>query len=221
LLAAEPLSAIQDHATRLALYRTAVPTSLDSTGAAAALFDSLILVRLGEAGYSIVTPDSTQPVWEQVRDSVGGLYDPVTGKRDDERLKVIRHRTKETLKLRFGADYFVSGFVTAVAVAFNGGKAKWAGIEEKTGAPGGLGGALFGSYAGRIRGLSLVILISRLDDSLAYQGSGGLQLLDKVSGGELTRVPQDSLFADRPRMLQGLRLALDSLTRKIPATSAP
>ncbi len=213
-----PRLGAQSVPARLALMPVGVPSGLDSTGTARHLLDSLLTGLLAQHGYVLVPPDSVDPIWTRAEASVGGLFDPVTGERSEARVDQANQFLRDTVTARYAPDALVFPRVRIVVVPFRGGKAKWDGIEEKTGARGGLGAAFLGSFQGRLRALSFVLGVRRLTvaDSMGFVARGGVQLIDHSVNDKLTALPVDSLLIDPALLERAVRLAVTGLKDSLP-----
>jgi hypothetical protein len=180
-------------------------------------FDSLIAERLRTAGFTVVPPQVSESIWHHVRDSVGGFFDTYTGKRIDAKFAAVRTATLTALRTTYQVDAWLHPVIRVVGARFSGGKVKWNGVEETSGAPGGLGGFLFGSKTGSIPALSLFVFVEDMDGKDLYEGVGGIRLTDRIEGDRFVPVPRDSLFDDGARNAAALHLALDSLPPRLAA----
>ena len=210
--------ASQQVPTRLALMRVSVANGLDSAGTARRLLDSLLPGLLLREGYTLVPADSVAPIWTAAEASVGGFFDPATGERSEVKVDQANQFLRDTVRARFSPEALVFARVRVVAVPFSGSKAKWDGIEEKTGARGGLGAALVGTFQGRLRALSLVLGVRRLtvDDTLGFASRGGVQLIDHSRNDKLAALPADSLLVDPALLERAVRLAIAGLRDSLP-----
>lgn len=182
-----------------------------SVEAARQRFDSLLAAALTAAGFAVVPPLQSDAVWTRLRDSVGGFYDTYTGRIVPAKFEAIYVATRRELAARYGAEAWLHASIEIVSLPFGGGTAEWHGTSEPSGGRGGLGGLLLGRSVGRIPALSLVVAVEDTGGTTLYQRAGGIQLLGKIAGGDLHRVPAESLFADTARTRGAVRLALDSL----------
>ena len=106
-----------------------------------------------------------------------------------------------------------------VKVKFKGSKAKWDGAEEKTGGPGMFG--LRDPYVGTLPALTLFIPVIDFQDSVRYDGRGGVQLASKLSGSDLQPVAMSMLLIDFELLADATRIALEKLRSKVPPMTRP
>ncbi|HEX9283833.1 MAG TPA: hypothetical protein VF882_08590 [Gemmatimonadales bacterium] len=205
----------------IATSSVALPQDYRDLTAVRARFDSLIAERLRAAGFSVVPPQIAESIWLRVRDSVGGYYDTYTGKRVEAKYEVVRTATLTELKTRYQADAWLHPVIRVVGARFSGGKVKWHGVEEQSGAPGGLGGFLFGSKIGAVPALSLFVFVEDMAGKDLYAGVGGLRLVERIQGDRFVPIPRDSLFNDGARNAAAIHLALDSLPLHLGGKQGP
>lgn len=202
----------------IALSSVAVRATTDSAlRERATVFDSLIENVVRAQGFTVVPHDSTDAVAKDVSDSLGGLFDPMTGAADTTRLRAIREATRQRLMARFGADLWLRAYVVVEGIRFRGERVTWHGTTEITGATGGLGRLLIGTKYGTIPALTLVVYVSDTAGRTVYRGDGGIQLLMKA-GRSVTKprdVPEAEIFASPVRNAHAVQVALDSLAARL------
>jgi len=213
------VAAGQEHPTRLVLMSVRIPSRIEAHDPAQRFLDSLIQDRLRGAGYQVVPPDSVEPIWKQALDSAGPAFDPVTGQEDTTKGDVARQFMMDQARTRFAADYLVTPFVGVVKVKFKGSKAKWDGVEEKTGGPGMFG--IRDPYKGILPALTLFIPVIDFQDSVRYEGRGGVQLASKISGSDMHAVAMTMLLIDFALLTDATRIALEKLGSKVPPMTRP
>jgi hypothetical protein len=179
-----------------------------------AIFDSLITAELKRSGFGVVPPQEFDQLWEQGADSLGGLFDTVTGKPDTTKTKALRGAVRHALKERFNADAVLHPGIRVVVASFNGATAVWDGVKQ-TMSKGLMGRLAVSNASGRVRALSLVVFIDGEDDKDLYIDSGGLSVMAKVgAGGKFVDFPVDSLFSNPERNAKAVRVALEGLAEK-------
>jgi len=186
-----------------------------------AAFDSLIAGQLRGAGFTVVPPQVSESIWLRVRDSVGGFYDTYTGKLIDEKWEAVHTATLRELRTRHHVDGWLHPSIRFVGAPFTGGKVKWHGVEQTSGAAGGLGGFLFGTKTGSVPALSLVTMLEDTAGKELYVGLGGIELAARIEGGRFVDIPRASLLGDGSRNVNAVHLALDSLPARLAAKPGP
>ncbi len=205
----------------IALTSVGLPHDYGNIPGAREKFDSLIAERLRAAGFTVVPPQISESIWTHVRDSTGGFFDTYTGKRIEAKYAVVRTATMAALRSQYQADAWLHPVIRVVGARFTGGKVKWHGTEEQSGAPGGLGGFLFGSKTGAVPALSLFVFVEDMEGKDLYAGVGGIRLVERIQGDRFVPVPRDSLFGDGARNAAAIHLALDSLPLHLVARQGP
>ena len=53
-------------------------------------FESLFEGKLREGGFTVVPSKEYAAIWKEMTEKLGGLFDPISGKRDDAKFKMAR-----------------------------------------------------------------------------------------------------------------------------------
>jgi len=175
------------------------------------LIDSLLGARLREQGFDLTPLPLYDSLWLGFRDSVGGYYDPFTGRVVDSLFQIVLTRTRETLRVRYGVQAIAYAGLEVLQLPFSGGKVEWFGAEEESGGRGGLAGFVLGRSRGTIPGITLVVNVQDLEGRRLARRLGGIQLRERIEGGEFVDVPRDKLFTDPALIVRAVRHATDSL----------
>ncbi len=177
-------------------------------------FESLIETKLREGGFTVVPSKEYAAIWKQMTETLGGVFDPISGKRDEAKLKMVREHTVRELASKNRADAVLYSGMGAVKANFNAGRAKWHGTAEYI-VTGGFWGALAaGNTYGTIPAVSLFVSLTDLNGVDMYVNAGGVQALSKLSGRNFTTVPRHELFTDEDRNRHALNIALNPLLGK-------
>lgn len=205
----------------IALSSINLPSELRGMHGRGARFDSLITSQLRTTGFTIVPAQASESIWLRLRDSVGGYYDTYTGKLVEAKLDVVHTATLRELHARYGADGWLHTKIAFVGASFTGGKVKWHGTEQTSGARGGIGGFLLGTKTGTVPALSLFVVLEDTAGKELYSGVGGIELAVQIQGGLPAYIPQLMLLNDEARNIAAVHLALDSLSASLGAKPGP
>lgn len=206
----------------IALAPVGVPRDLEDPDQVKAKFEPLIEAKLREAGFTVVPSRETAGIFEKMNKQVGGMFDPVTGKRDEAKFKTLREHTLRELESKFKADAVLYPNIRAGIANFAGGQANWDGASESLATTAGFWGQLgVGQFRGTTGALSLIVTIENIHGVDAYVNAGGIQLISKLSGGNFVRVPRSQLFADEARNTAAANIALGPLVRTPAAAGDP
>jgi len=206
----------------IALSPVAVPADLADSDPVKAKFESLIQAKLREAGFSVVPSQETAEIFNNMNKQLGGIFDPVTGKRDETKFKAAREHALRELNTKFKADAVLYPSISAGTARFGGGKASWGGTSESVAISEGFLAALqVGNLSGSVRALSLVVSIENINGGDAYVNMGGIQLAAKYSGGQFVAVPRNQLFASEERVVGAVNYALAPLVKNSAPAGAP
>jgi hypothetical protein len=177
-----------------------------------ARYAQLLADRLGKLGFEAVAADDYTGLWEEERKAVGGFYDPNTGVLDSDKLTKSRKKVYAMMRERHGVDAVVAPVVEARAAPFKSGDAQWDSVREsvKTGKSG-LGGLFGPDYFGSLKACSLTVQLLDIDGLQKFEGSGGIQLLQRLAGSQYVSVPESELFADPSKDVRAVEIALRAL----------
>ncbi len=201
----------------IALAPVAIPADIEDADPVKARFEALIQAKLREAGFTVVPSTAAAEIFNSMNKQLGGIFDPLTGKRDEAKAKVAREHARRELGAKFKADAVLFPYIRPGPASFNSGSAKWAGTSESVSLTGGFLGAMqVNQLRGNINALSLIVAIENISRVDAYSDVGGIQLAAKISGGRFVPVPRNALFSDEERMEASVNFALARLA-KIPA----
>lgn len=174
-------------------------------------FLHLMEAQLRTAGYTVVGSAEARVIWDSMATGSNGFYDPVTGVRDEEKVKLVRMQLYRELKAKFNIDAMLFSHIAVVPAKLDNDRARWDGTSE-TAARKKFWKAVLGiSHSGTIPALSLHVTLSDTDDRDLYQNAGGIQVLAKAGVDGLQDVPREQLFVDEERNLKAVHLALDPL----------
>ena len=124
------------------------------------------------------------------------------------------------MREKYGITAVVYPSVVLTNAAFAQGTAKWDGVTDKVTTAKGVFGTLFdpsSGYIGELSALSLSIRIADADDRTLFEEPGGIQVIEKYSGGRLSPVPEPELFSDAAKDASAVETAL----RPLAAAPAP
>jgi hypothetical protein len=201
---------------RPAQFEGVEPSALESVQAR---FDSLAATELEGGGFKVVHAPEWNRVQNRMRDSLGAMFDPATGKPDSAKAALLRQLVVADLHGRLDVDAVFTPHFDRRQANFNAGVASWDGVSQtirKKGLMGFLGGS---QSSGRVSAISYVAELVDLERNLLYLDGGGLQCLVKLgdpSRGNFVDVPTDSLYSDPERNQRAVRVALAALTLRNP-----
>lgn len=161
----------------------------------------------------MVSPDIVSDIWGHGADSVGGYYDPMTGRQDTTKLNLLRRYLKQRLRDEHGADAILFPEITVVDAPYADGTATWDGTSQAV--------ARFLTVllraiansdlpAGTAQALSLYVQLESVDGGIVFTNSGGIELWAKPTGdgSSLNWVPREKLLLDRKRNQKAVWIAL-------------
>ena len=206
----------------IALAPIGVPGDLSEPDPVKAKFESLIEAKLREAGFSVVPSRESAEIFDKMNKQLGGIFDPVTGKRDETKLKTAQEHARRELGEKFKADAVLYPSIRSGLAKFSGGHASWGGASESLAMTEGFFGQLqVGQLRGTANALSLFVRIENIHGGDAYVNMGGIQLAVKISGGQFVPVPRGSLFVSQERNAAAVNTALGPLVRNPAPAGSP
>ena len=107
-----------------------VSEDLENRGQVAAMFEKYISDKLRQARFSVVASDEYAKILKRMTEQVGGYFDPVTGKRDEAKLKSALEHTRRELATSVNADAVLFPHFVVVKAKFYGGRVSWDGTHE-------------------------------------------------------------------------------------------
>ncbi len=198
----------------------AVDDAVPDAGRVTEHYESEVVARLEKAGFAVVKPAAMRAIRERLLQSLGGVYDPVTGRPQADKLKALREfEASEYLEtVKIDATLWI-GIVERRAKASNT-SADWDGVRDRsTGLPGfggGLAGLSSDPFVGTLRALSFEVELRDAYGKVLYNRYGGLQPLEyipmSVGRGKSVRGEPVSILAEPARDQRAIALALDPLT---------
>ncbi len=191
-----------------------VSEDLENHEQVVAKFEEYINNKLRQAGFSVVASDEYAKILKRMTEQVGGYFDPVTGKRDEAKLKSALEHTRRELATSVNADAVLFPHFVVVKANFAGGRVSWDGtwesvLTEKKGWK-----KFFDTSAssyGTVGALSLAITIENIHGTVLYFNRGGVKSLLKLSNNQFVEVSPGQVLDDEWRNASAVKIALDPL----------
>lgn len=195
----------------VALAPVQAPSDLENADPIKARFAATIAARLREAGLQVVGPEEIGPILEEVRKAHPGVFDPQTGKLDQEKAKAREKEELQRIREKHPqVDALLQAGIRVVQASLVRDVASWDGVTESAGTSGWK--SFWVTHSGRIPALSLIVWLTRADGTDLYANAGGLRVIARVdAGGKPVSIPHADLFADEQRNGQAVSLALGPL----------
>jgi hypothetical protein len=207
----------------IALTPVVVPGDLTDPEALKAKFESLLEAKLREAGFLTVPSKEFAEIWKRMTEQVGGYFDPISGKRDESKLKTVREHTYRELSTKFNADACLHSNIRVFKINWSGTTARWHGASESI-MPAGqqVLEVLVGiNRYGTVPALSLTVSLQDTNEVNLYLNSGGIQLVSKLSGSKFVPVPIYQLLLNEERNLNAVNIALGPFIKKPGSAEEP
>jgi PAS domain-containing protein len=194
-----PEQQVKDSIQRLVLAPVAVQTEIEVPESVLVRVDSLVEMRLLEAGFTTVPSQVYDELWTRLMEEAGGFYDPYTGERDDARFEAAVDQLKAELRTRFNPDALLYPEIWSVEARNYYGVARWDGMSQNA--------YRMGEF---VRALSLIVIVEDLDGNEVYVNGGGIALTEVFASeakGVVTASPA-KIFEDPDRLDKAVDVAL-------------
>ncbi|MBS0579169.1 MAG: hypothetical protein JSR36_07895 [Proteobacteria bacterium] len=200
-----------------------VPDDLPDQEAVTARYEAEIVRRLQSAGFTVVAPAVMREIQQQIRTTLGGMYDPITGQPLKEKFDAFNEFSTNEYLAAHKVDAILRPLIRVRPARFAGNTAQWDGASDSSSGRSSMGNfmsALAGAQlSGHVRALSFVVRLSDAGGKVLYTAAGGIQLLGYARvevHGLLTSTKQldvdpKSIMTDPARDARALSLALDPL----------
>ena len=178
--------------------------------------ETLLIEGLEDVGYRVVKV----PVegWDDAVEKVGGLYNPQTGKIDQQQYQAATAAYFETFPPEEGIDALAVPFVIVEAVQFDDYSAFWSGTSQNAKSFGShvLHGLVGISVRGKMRGLSLRFGIDSPEGKKLYLQIAGIELYDRLTAAtSVERRPLKDLLKDEERLREAVRMVAEPMRREL------
>ena len=186
-----------------------IPKWVGSSAAVKSKMEDRIKAQLEGAGFKIIPPEKFQEIWDRLLDQMGGVFDPLTGEIDKEKLETIRSYARREVSLKYGVDAFLHPRIELVGAKVDGFSAIWDGTTDSI-----IFKEYYMAYHGLTEALSLSIIVEDTNGVDLYINRGGIQVASKIYNGRFVSVPTSELLANEERNMEAVNIALKALVEK-------
>lgn len=192
------------------------PSDLPNRADVERRYEAEVVTRLERAGFAVVKPDVMRVIRDRLRQSLGGLYNPLDGKPIEEKVKAFQEYSRSEYQTRNVVDGTLRIDIRERTADTESSRADWDGVREDIGGSGFTALMTNTQVKGSTPALSFVVRLFDKADKLLYAKAGGLQVLRYVTGGQFgafkqSRVDPEFLLTDPARDLRAWSIALDPL----------
>jgi hypothetical protein len=177
-----------------------------------ATFQQLIAEAVRARGFSVIPYTQTLGTSTRLLRELGGVFDPNTGKVEEEKFRVYREYLRREVRAEFKADAVVSARFVHIRAQYSGSTARWHGASQQI-APSGsiLGELVLGRSAGTVPALSLFVWIEdTMSGASIWSALGGVHVLSKRESGQWVPVPVEAALSDAARNRDAVKIAFQS-----------
>ena len=191
----------------------------------ASRLEGYVTERLQTCGFTVVAPGEMRAIRARARASLGGVYDPMTGLPNPERLAALREFSTQEYQMQHPVDATLRLVIVRRRARFEMGWSEWDGVRERVTSNSGIADVMLQGMENGIQpgeevpALSLAVSLVDAHGETVYTGVGGLLLLaypTTVSGTlldyDLGAVDPKFSLEDPAIAARALTVALDPLT---------
>src|SRR5262249_35073699 len=123
---------------------------------------------------------------ERVMLTLGGLYDPMTGRAIQENVDAFEKLTAEEYRTSHEVNALLDSAIVIRSVQFNRGEVSWDGVTDSVSGRSGFTDFItlgFNGLVGIVPALSFVVRLTDAKGLIMYSNAGGLQLLGNARYG--------------------------------------
>ncbi len=200
-----PIETIHQRIHKVCLEPLRINVRIDDVESRRQSFEGQMEEQLRRAGFEVAPGEALEEVRRRVRAEEGGFYNPHTGRRDEDRYRLIQRRELDEVHRVLGCDGVLTAAIVAVTAPFGKGQIRWDGYSAGYG----------GEYQGWTGALSLHVRLYDLSGDEMLFSAGGIQPLSSVRRGSFESYfehadPSD-LLANEYTNLRAIHFALQPL----------
>jgi len=186
------------------LHPTQIPAGIPEPQRKIDSLEFIFNQRLTEVGFTVVPSAKVEESWQAITKREGGVFDPDTGRRDEDRYQRIADRARAEMKTTLGCDVFLAPTVSMVLAPWTEGIAEWDGRRDSL-----QGGR---NAFGRVPAFSLWVAILDLDGEEIYFGTGGIEVAAELQSEFLSErfegVDESDMLTDGPALYGAVAASL-------------
>ncbi len=174
--------------------------------------EQFLMEDLKIAGLKSIPSQAFKTIYDSLKEKMGPIYDPYSGKPDEEKKKALfEHAKQEYLRIH-KVDAFAYTGVKVVKAEWSGNTAWWHGTQDSTTGKTGFWAQMNPPNGyGTIAALSFWLLIKDLQGKECYFHIGGIQLYSLISNGRFVDIPKNQLLTDTKKNRKGIGITTRAL----------
>lgn len=200
-----------------------VPAEVPDADGVSARYEAEIVARLTSAGFVVTPPSAMREIRERTKATLGGLYDPMTGRPIQEKVVAFNEFSDNEYLASHQVDALIQPAIVVRSVDFSSDKASWDGVTDSSSGRSGVADFMMSMSGAGVRGqipaLSLSVRLADIRGKLLYTAAGGLQVLAYERAGvehmlattQQRYIDAKFIMTDPARDARALSLALDPL----------
>ena len=145
-------------------------------------YEAAVIERLEKAGFTVVAPAAMREVQERLKQTLGGLYDPHTGRPIADKVKAYGEFANNEYLATHKVDATLWIGIVERSARIGGSTAAWDGVRDSADGRSTMAGFFAGMLTGVMQGtapaLSFGVTLRDAHGATLYEQVGGLQLLE-------------------------------------------
>lgn len=203
-----PVEQVRAQIETIALPPLSVHPDLVDVERARRLIEPRVVSMLLDAGYDVIPPDEWDRRWLAIAHTVGEIWNPVTGERDDEHYEAAMSALRHDLSVERGVDAIVHLTIAAVRVEASLRSPVLCGRNEDVYWPGGLSRRTRVTVA---YGSCLGVTVTDMDERELYSIQQSLEFVDTYARQTHASRPLDERLRDPERVEQAIQATIGPL----------
>jgi hypothetical protein len=177
-----------------------------------AIYHNRLAQCLQAAGYDVVSRWAMEHTFEDAAEQVGGIYDPVWGNANEQKLARVREIQTRALREGHHVDGLLYVSFPTVGVPFNHkGLVEWDGVSRSIFVKG-YGMERGADFWGKTNAISMSVRLTDLAGKVLYSNRAGIELLSEFTGRSFVDHSWTSILEDEDKAIAPTKNVLAGLT---------
>jgi hypothetical protein len=164
--------------------------------------------RLSAGGFTVVETKEMERLWREAATDVGDVFDPITGKGDEKRFKLVEDAVYRELGARYRVNAVLYLSVYDVDLFLTGRSVRFCGREDAAYWPGGLG---LLEQATLVRAACLGATLYDMEEHVLYTIQSGIEPIETYARQSRAARPRSSRLQDDVRLQRAIDDAVGPL----------
>ena len=182
---------------KIGIMPTQVFFDIDNEEEKSNYFHDQLVSQFEKQDFEVITADKWKEIYQKVKDQAGQLYNPKTGKADQEKLKQVKAKARQQYFEKYGVSTILYSAIVPTKASWNKNSANWHGAEQAATGESGFWAYITAPDAyGTVGALSLWVNIEDDNQQDVFIEHGGIQLLSYATYTGFENLPKSELLID-------------------------